>query len=218
MGNLDPIAFDIETSGLDDSAVLTVAGLAHSLGEVLILNTDGRTANSGRLENILQEDSTGNIEVLLADDEEALLGILNTIAHDRLDDDKHYLTAYNGETWNGGFDLPFVRTACIRHGLDWPFPDLAYADVFSFIDRFDTNDEQGLVEVYDELIGKESCDPFEDSGAAVAAFNNRDWEDLLLHNLADIQRTRELAVLAGDYVPQSDFGMKNLSPPNRRSR
>ena len=215
MGNLDPIAFDIETSGLDDSAVLTVAGLAHSLGEVLILNTDSRTANSARLEDALRKDSSGEIEVLLADDEEALLGILTNIAHDRLDDDKHYLTAYNGEVWNGGFDLPFVRTACIRHDLDWAFPDLAYADVFSFIDRFDTNDEQGLVEVYDELIGKESCDPFEDSGAAVEAFINGNWEKLLFHNLADIQRTRELAMLAGDYVPRSDFQMKNLNPPNK---
>jgi uncharacterized protein YprB with RNaseH-like and TPR domain len=215
MGNLQPIAFDIETSGLDESAVLTVAGLAHSLGEVLILNTAGRSANTGRLEQSLGTESVGDIEVLLADDEEALLGILHQIAHDRLDDDKHYLTAYNGETWNGGFDLPFVRTACISHDLDWPFPDIAYADVFSFIDRFDTNDEQGLVAVYDELIGRESCDPFEDSGAAVEAFEEGQWEPLLLHNLADIQRTHELAVLAGKYVPRSDFGMKNLNPPNK---
>lgn len=214
MGSLDPIAFDIETSGLDDSAVLTVAGLAHSLGEVLILNTGGRKANSSQLENDLQSESVGNVEILLADDEEGLLGLLHQVAHNRLNDDKHYLTAYNGETWNGGFDLPFVRTACISHDLRWPFPDLAYADVFSFIDRFDTNDEQGLVEVYNELIGNNSCDPFEDSGAAVNAFDAGDWEPLLLHNLADIQRTRELAVLASDYVPRSDFNMKNLSPPN----
>jgi uncharacterized protein YprB with RNaseH-like and TPR domain len=213
MGNLQPIAFDIETSGLDESAVLTVAGLAHSLGEVLILNTDGRSANSSQLEQALRTESGGDVEVLLADDEEALLGILQQIAHDRLNDDKHYLTAYHGETWNGGFDLPFVRTACISHNLDWPFPDIAYADVFSFIDRFDTNDEQGLVEVYDELIGKETCDPFEDSGAAVKAFEEGQWEPLLLHNLADIKRTRELAVLSGRYVPRSDFNMKNLSPP-----
>jgi len=213
MGNLEPIAFDIETSGLDDSAVLTVAGLAHSLGEVLILNTAGRAANSGRLEHALGTESVGDVEVLLADDEEALLGILHRIAHDRLDDEKHYLTAYNGETWNGGFDLPFVRTACISHGLDWPFPNIAYADVFSFIDRFDTNDEKGLVEVYDKLIGKESCDPFENSGAAVDAYEKGAWEKLLLHNLADVQRTQELARLSENYIPQSDFKMKNLSPP-----
>ena len=215
MGNLQPIAFDIETSGLDDSAVLTVVGLAHSLGEVLILNTAGRSANSEQLENALRTESVGDIDVLLADDEEALLGILHRIAHNRLDDDKHYLTAYNGETWNGGFDLPFVRTACISHDLDWPFPDMAYADVFGFIDRFNTNDEKGLVEVYNELIGKESCDPFEDSRTAIDAFDAGDWEPLLLHNLADIQRTRELAIIASEYVPQSDFNMKNLSPPNQ---
>ena len=215
MGNLQPIAFDIETSGLDDSAVLTVAGLAHSLGEVLILNTAGRSANSEQLENALRTESIGDIDVLLADNEEALLGILHRIAHDRLDDNKHYLTAYNGETWNGGFDLPFVRTACISHDLDWPFPDMAYADVFGFIDRFNTNDEKGLVEVYNELIGKGSCDPFEDSRTAIDAFDAGDWEPLLLHNLADIQRTRELAIIASEYVPQSDFNMKNLSPPNQ---
>ena len=38
MADLTPVAFDIETSGLDD-AVITVAGLAHELGEFLILNT-----------------------------------------------------------------------------------------------------------------------------------------------------------------------------------
>ena len=44
MSQLDPIAFDIETSGFDPDAVITVAGFAHSLGESLILNVDGRDA------------------------------------------------------------------------------------------------------------------------------------------------------------------------------
>jgi uncharacterized protein YprB with RNaseH-like and TPR domain len=214
MGDLDPIAFDIETSGLDESAVLTVAGFASTLGEVIVLNTGGREANRTALEQALSEYSSSGVDVQVTTDEAELLAAVEQIASERLDADRHYLTAYNGETWQGGFDLPFLRTACISHDIDWPFPNMAYADVFSFIDRFDTNDEQGLVEVYNELIGKESCDPFEDSGAAVAAFNNGDWVELLLHNLADIQRTRELAILAGAYVPQSDFGMKNLSPPD----
>ena len=215
MGNLDPVAFDIETSGLGEEAVITVAGIAHELGEVIILNTAGREVNSSQLERTLVEDSVGSVEVIVTEDEEALLGVLTTVAHNRLDDDKHYLTAYNGETWNGGFDLPFVRTACISHNADWPFPNMAYADVFEFIDRFDTNDQRDLVGVYDELISGESCDPFEDSKSAVDAFENADWEPLLLHNLADIQRTRELAVLAESYVPRSDFKMKNLNPPSR---
>ncbi len=215
MGNLDPVAFDIETSGLGKDAVITVAGMAHELGEVIVLNTAGHEANSSQLERTLVEESVGSIEVIVTEDEESLLGVLMTIAHNRLDDDKHYLTAFNGETWKGGFDLPFVRTACISHNIGWPFPNMAYADVFEFVNRFDTNGEKGLVGVYDELIGEESCDPYDDSEEAVDAFEEGDWESLLLHNLADIQRTLELAMLGEQYVPRSDFKMKNLNPPNR---
>jgi len=213
MGDLDPIAFDIETSGLDEDAVITVAGFASRIGEALILNTDGREANPTELERALTEHSANGVDVFVTDDETALLDALDQIATRRLDEDKHYLTAYNGETWNGGFDLPFVRTACVSHDITWPFPDMAYADVFEFVDRFDTNDQNDLCGVYDELIGKPSCDPFDDSGSAVDAFQNGEWEPLLLHNLADIQRTLDLALLGERYVPRSDFQMKNLSPP-----
>jgi hypothetical protein len=51
--------------------------------------------------------------VAVARDETALLTNLAAFVTKRLDSDTHYLTAYNGETWNGGFDLPFVRSACL---------------------------------------------------------------------------------------------------------
>lgn len=213
MGSLAPVAFDIETSGLDGDAVITVAGLAHELGEILILNTDNRHADSNHLERALQEHSAGSVDLRVAPDEQSLLTALKQVAHDRLDEESHYLTAYHGETWNGGFDLPFIRTACVSHDIGWPFPDMAYADVLDMVDRFDTNDTNDLVGVYRKLVGSNSCDPFRESSAAVDAFDDGEWEPLLLHNLADIQRTHELAVLAGRYVPQSDFQMKNLSPP-----
>jgi len=217
MGQLDPIAFDIETSGLDEQAEITVAGLAHDLGEIIILNTGNRDANRKQLSRSLAPHSKGEmVELRIVQTEPELLQALHETAHTRLDDDQHYLTAYHGETWNGGFDLPFVRTACVDHGIDWPFPNLAYADMLEVVDRFDTNDKSDLVSVYDELIGRDTCDPFDDSGSAVTAFENGNWEPLLYHNLADIQRTRELADLAGRYVPQSDFQMKNLSPPDER--
>jgi uncharacterized protein YprB with RNaseH-like and TPR domain len=215
MGNLAPIAFDIETSGLDSGAVITVAGLAAEMGEVLILNTAGRGADERQLERTLVEYSVGDVDLTVVGDESELLGALVESAENYLNEDRHYLTAYHGETWKGGFDLPFVRTACVRHGIEWPFPNLAYADVMNVVDRFETQDQDDLVSVYQELIGRESCDPFADSSAAVDAFEDGDWEPLLKHNLADIQRTRELAVLAGSYVPQSDFRMKNLEPPSR---
>jgi hypothetical protein len=45
----------------------------------------------------------------------------------------------------------------------------------------------------------------------VDAYEAAEWLPLLKHNLADIQRTRELAQLADRYVPQSDFRMKTYS-------
>ena len=211
---LDPIAFDIETSGLDDDSVITVAGFAHDLGESLILNVGGRDAPEHQtLTTALDEHSAGVVSLVVATDEQELLAEISEIASSQIDGDRHYLTAYNGETWNGGFDLPFCRTRFLNHDMEWPFGDIAYADMMETMDRFDTNDQRDLVGVYEQLIGNESCDPFEDSGEAVSAFEAAEWLPLLKHNLADIQRTRELAQLAGRFVPKSDFGMKSLEPP-----
>ena len=212
---LNPIAFDIETSGLDDDSVITVAGFAHDLGESLILNVGGRDAPEHQtLTTALDDHSAGAVSLVVAADEEELLAEISKVASSQIDGDRHYLTAYNGETWNGGFDLPFCRTRFLNHNMEWPFRDLAYADMMeTIVDRFDTNDQGDLVGVYNELIGNPTCDPFEDSGAAVDAYEAAEWLPLLKHNLADIQRTKELAQLAGRFVPQSDFGMKNLQPP-----
>jgi uncharacterized protein YprB with RNaseH-like and TPR domain len=216
MGNLVPVAFDIETSGLDRSAVLTVAGLAFDAGVWIGLNTGGADLNRDpdRLVVDLEHDAQTNVKLAPCRSETQLLTALTLCVRDRIDGDRHYITAYNGETWNSGFDLPFLRRVCVRHNASWPFTDLAYADVLEMIDRVDTGDAADLTTVYDDLIGEDHCDPFTDSESAVAAFENGDWLDLLLHNIADIQRTRALAVLAGQYVAASDFGMKNLDPPD----
>lgn len=215
MSDLSPIAFDIETSGLDREAVVTVAGFSHELGTWIVLNTGGRSARIDQeaLARALSERGDRVVALEVVDDERALLEEVTAFIEDRLDGDRHYLTAYNGETWNGGFDLPFLRSAYLRNELAWPFGDIAYADMMEAVKRFDTNGESDLVGVYDELIGEESYDPFDDSAAAVEAFEEGDWLPLLLHNLADIERTRELAELAGRFVPRSDFSMKNLAPP-----
>lgn len=215
MGDLAPIAFDIETSGLEPGAVITVAGLAFELGEVILLNTADRSADIDELEARLSRHSAGRVDLKACESEHALLTALAEVTTEQINTDAHYLTAYHGETWNGGFDLPFLRTSCVARGVSWPFPAMAYADMLDVVDRFETDETRDLVGVYNYLIGEETCDPFTDSGEAVDAFENGEWKSLLLHNLADIQRTRELAVLAGEYVPKSDFRMKNLNPPNR---
>jgi DNA polymerase III epsilon subunit-like protein len=213
MPDLTPVAFDIETSGLEPASVITVAGFTLELGSWLALNTNGRDANKNDLISRLEAESGSNVQLAICDSEEALLNRLVRFVDERLDDNRHYLTAYNGDVWRGGFDLPFVRTACARHEIAWPFPEMAYADTMDMMKRFYTGDTKDLVGVYDALISKDSCDPFVDSGSAVAAFNRGDWLPLLLHNLADIERTQKLALLAGRYIPKSDFQMKSLTPP-----
>lgn len=214
MGNLTPIAFDIETSGLEPGSVITVAGLATDLGSWLALNTTGRETDPDRLAAEMEHQSGSNVRLTAYENESDLLDGLAAFAGDHVDGDRHYITAYNGEVWRGGFDLPFLRSSCVRRDAPWPFPDMAYADVMTMVERFDTGDEKSLVGVYEALIGNDHADPFDDSKQAVAAHEDGDWVPLLLHNLADIERTRELALLAGRYVPKSDFRMKNLSPPD----
>jgi uncharacterized protein YprB with RNaseH-like and TPR domain len=214
---MEPIAFDIETSGLGEGAVVTVAGLYGDNWTTLILNTDDRIVAQPQLRETVRENTDVTSNLVVVGSEEDLLEELNDVSDERVDVDDNYLTAYNGETWSGGFDLPFVRTACIRHDVGWPFEDMAYIDVFGYIDRVNTNDEQGLVEVYDYIIGDENCDPFDDSEEALEAFEAGNFSDLLLHNLADIERTYELVEVLSDYVPQSDMSMKNLETPNSAS-
>jgi hypothetical protein len=216
MSTLDPVAFDIETSGFDETAVITVAGFAHELGILLICNLAGREApDHAPLVATLDHHASTAVQVEFVTDEQALLEAITEFATHRLDGDRHYLTAFNGETWSGGFDLPFCRTRYVRHGLEWPFGDIAYADMIQLVDRFNTHDHSDLVGVYDVLVGEETCDPFDDSAEAVDAFEMGEWLSLCQHNLADIQRTRQLAELAGQFVARSDFNMKNLQPPSR---
>lgn len=179
----------------------------------MLLNTAGRPADETDLEARLSTHADGRVDLRTCESERDLLLVLAEVCAAHINTNAHYLTAYHGETWNGGFDLPFLRSACVERDVPWSFLDIAYADILDVVDRFDTNDTRDLVGVYDRLIGEETCDPFEDSEEAVDAFQNGEWEALLRHNLADIHRTRELAVLAGEYVAKSDFRMKNLSPP-----
>lgn len=213
MGSLTPVAFDLETSGLESRAVITVVGLATDMGAWLGLNTAGRDADAARLAEAVEQESGTTVRLFVHPDERALLVALGEFATARLDGDQQYLTAYFGETYTDGFDLPFLRRACVRCSVDWPFPDIAYADVRTVMQRF-TTEADDLAGVYDELIGGDHCDPFADSERAVTAHEAGEWVPLLLHNLADVERTRELALLAGRYVSRSDFRMKALGPPD----
>ncbi|MGB9954741.1 ribonuclease H-like domain-containing protein (plasmid) [Haloarcula marismortui] len=154
------------------------------------------------------------MQLSLHDSERELLSELTTFITSTLTQSDAKLVAYNGERWNGGFDLPFLRTRLCTHGLEWPFGTFPYVDLKDvFETRFNTS-EDTLSGVYEELIGSElnELDPFTDSSEAVTAWKEDAYESLITHNVADIRRTRALMELAERYCSKSDFSMKSLEP------
>ena len=211
MTKLTTIAFDIETTGFGADAELTVIGFDSAVSSRVFLNTGGTappTTLADRVNNTLQTP----VQLSLHDSEQELLDELMTFVTSTLTQRDAKLVAYNGERWNGGFDLPFLRTRLCTHGLEWPFGTLPYVDVMDvFENRFNTT-EDALSGVYGELIGSglNDLDPFADSGEAVTAWENGKYEPLVIHNVADIRRTRALMHLAERYCSKSDFSMKSL--------
>jgi uncharacterized protein YprB with RNaseH-like and TPR domain len=212
MTQLTTIAFDIETTGFQADDELTVVGFDSAVSSRVFLHTGTapQTGLADRLNDALQTP----VQLSLHDSEQELLNELATFVTSTLTQRDAKLVAYNGERWNGGFDLPFLRTRLCTHGLEWPFGTLPYVDVMDvFETRFNTS-EDTLSGVYEELIGSElnDLDPFTDSSEAVTAWKDGAYEPLITHNVADIRRTRALMELAERYCSKSDFSMKSLEP------
>lgn len=219
---LTPVAFDIETTGFESDATVTVLGLVLPLGCRVFLNTGGKPADRDRLERDLEAEFDAVVRVSCHRDERELLAAVAEFVDESIADDDYMLVAYNGELYRGGFDLAFVRTRCALLDLQWPFDGVPYADLLPiFRARFNTtvgedqvNDLEGA---YKTLIGDglTELDPFEESLAAVAAFERGEFRQLLAHNLADILRTDALAGLAQRYCGTSEFDLKSLTPTLR---
>jgi uncharacterized protein YprB with RNaseH-like and TPR domain len=216
------IPMDIETTGLAVDDEVTVIGFVLPMGARVFLQTDNRQAGADRLEDRMLHrfgDQLDHLEVTVHESEQTLLAAVETFAAERLSPRDYLLTAYNGDVFRGGFDLPFLRTRYARLDASWPFVDLPYADLLPVVqNRFNTTvDGDGsndLERAYDVLVGGDltAADPFESSGSAVTAFTDGEFEALLAHNVADILRTERLAAVAERFCSKSEFKMKSLTP------
>jgi len=215
------VAFDIETSGLNAADEVTVIGFDLELGCRVFYQTGGRETDSDEIQTAVQDRTGTHVEVSAHDSERALLEAMSAFVATRLRSDNILLVAYNGETWRGGFDLPFLRTryAACDGDVAWPFRDLPYADVLPIVrDLFNTTDgdeeSADLDTAYEILCTGDAgaVDPFDESDEAVAAFDDGRFEDVVLHNVADIRRTGQLSSLAQRYCSKSDFDLKSLTP------
>lgn len=101
--------FDIETSGLrHDDVLLSFAYRKDSWD-------DGR-----------YEAGTLGVDCV---DERSLLGMVKDVAEGTI-------VMYNGETWKGGFDVPFLRTRMVVNGVKWPFKGCQVLDLYPVIQRY----------------------------------------------------------------------------------
>lgn len=135
------VAVDIETTGFLASDNLTTLTLNHAGQMVVFAQTpNGDTEYLANLETPLAAHTDENVTVKAASDENELLEAVREYALTNFRDDT-ILCAYNGELWNGGFDLAFLRTACDRHDVEFVFKDFPYTDVqevFKKKGRFNT--------------------------------------------------------------------------------
>jgi uncharacterized protein YprB with RNaseH-like and TPR domain len=215
---MELVAFDIETTGFAVGDTLTVVGFAVPLGVRVFCQTDG--VDAAPIETAIQESVETHVRVSTHASEGDVLAAVREYAAERLIGEDVLLVAYNGETWRGGFDLPFLRSRLAAADIAWPFTDVPYADVFPVIrDQFNTTvgDEEGgadLVTAYETLCTGTAgeLDPFDDSAAAVEAFETGAYADLVRHNVVDVLRTRALGRLAQRYCSKSDFQVKSLTP------
>lgn len=219
MTSLELVAFDLETTGFAVSDSVTVVGFALPMGVQVFCQTNGRAASG--LEGTVRDRTDEHVQVSTHESETALLEAVGVFTAERLYDDDALLVAFNGETWKAGFDLPFLRTRLSVTGVEWPFAELPYADIMPLVtNRFNTTingdgeSREDLVGVYEMLCdgGYGDLDPFEDSVEAVSAFEDARFADLVMHNVADVLRTRRLGLLAERYCSKSDFKLKSLTP------
>lgn len=236
----DYVAWDIETTGFTWDDRVTVSGFWLPHGEaILVLNTDGREVKPSRMEQELKSVSGGvPVTIHPEPDEKSVLKRMAHVVFDRFERDYNTLVAYNAESWKGGFDLPFVRTRCVHHGVDWVFERVLFTDLWEPVkkrvnttytahgksdsvnsltgayrllsDRLDGL--RAVLEVPDEYVwyADHQYDPFADSGSAAAHYERGEYLPVCLHNLADIHRTWEVGELLRHYLPSKDLSTKRL--------
>jgi hypothetical protein len=97
--------------------------------------------------------------------------------------------------------------------------DYTEADIKSWARETDqsvpTKSRKELDEIHDLFFDNEpdptDYDPFDDSAEAVETYNDGDWRSVLLHNIADVRRTRDLLNMAtSGGVSESDLRFKML--------
>lgn len=254
---MNPIAFDIETLGFCADNPITVIGMYNGTDMVISINTEGDDIDDRNIDGV-DELIVNKTETELLESIPRMLNMFEI---------PHTLCAWYGETWKGGFDIPKVRTACVKNGVSWPLENENYLELIEvYRKRFNTTvpeasfgrskdpwvsfaefigldvdgmkmsevkdaissadyttddlhqwaDENGndvptsdvseLDVVYETLVGPQPYDPLEgDSSLCVEKWQNGEFDEVILHNVADLKMTHEMAEIATTYAKPHDL-------------
>lgn len=234
------VAWDIETTGFGWHDEITVAGFWFPSGHAAVLvNTDGERVDVDAYDQQVNALADGlYVTVHACEHERDLLTSMHKLVFERVSPEYDRLVAFNADSWQGGFDLPFVRTRCAHHDHAWVFDGLQFADLWEPVTKRlntthtthgNSTDVNSLTGSHDILFSDTrartvltdlpddypqyqaaSYDPFSDSGSAVYCYSNGEFLPVIAHNLADIHRTWELGELVRQYVPSKDITIKKL--------
>lgn len=232
------VAWDIETTGLNWNDKITVSGFWFPAGHAtLLLNAETDRVAIEDYEEQLEAIRDGlSVRVHVCEDEPDLLHTMHDVVFEQFDTEYNRLIAFNADSWQGGFDLPFLRMRCLAHNHAWVFDDVQFADLWEPIKKrinttnaaFDANtDINSLVGSHAIIFDQHTAaaldtpseyppyrdhpyDPFDDSGSAVYNYQHGHYLPVLKHNLADVHRTWELGEIVQQYISPKDITTKKL--------
>lgn len=219
------VAIDIETSGFQADGTVTVFGmLVESNGERhahVVLNTGGRSADADGIRSVVEDASHNQLNLITVMDEVSLLDEVRSLLFEHFDKEYNRIVAYNGQTWRGGFDIPFLRSRYNSHGIEWALHGCDYVDLYPIVSkRFHTAlpDGNGDLEDHNDLVRAHrflcepdhEFDPYESSEQAVTDHYNKEFTPLVQHNVSDIFRTLDLAKVAEQYASPKQMRAERL--------
>jgi uncharacterized protein YprB with RNaseH-like and TPR domain len=208
------VAIDIETTGLQADGAVTVFGMLTAPFDErqahLVLNSGGHSLDYNETYAELSDSVPVEVELEIVLHEEELLETIQSLLFEHFNREYDRLVAFNGETWRGGFDLPYLRSRYAVHEMQWPFRGCDYVDLYPIVSkRFHTalpdgdelDDHNDLVRSHRFLCQPENeFDPYASSDQAVTDYYDGDFVPLLKHNLSDIYRTADLAEIVQQYA------------------
>lgn len=198
-------AFDIETTGFGAHDTLTTFTLEDDGVYHIWVNTQEREFNVSEATETVTTESDEDVMLYAAQDGGEMLQSIRQYIEDHFNS-KSVLVAYNGERWNGGFDVPFLRTACLNNGVEWVFNDVLYMDIHPVFDkknRFNTT-----VPSHDGL-KKSDMQEFADwvDAEYEDGMTKSELSDMIMDTHYDFQIVHDWVDETGrDEVPTYDYG------------